>query len=147
MRLRARHREEPEIILIPLIDVLLMLLIFFMLATTFERSAELKVDLPEGGEQVESKKQEPLELVINAEGRYFLNGREVVNTGIETLKRALKQFADQQQDVHLSVRAASTTDHQAVVIALDAAGKVGITQISIATMQQDELSEEIVPGR
>ncbi len=135
MNLRRFRNEDPEIILIPFIDVLLMLLIFFMLATTFERQTALRVDLPkvEAGQQ--SPPAEPLSLVVNADGRYFINGQEVVNPRTETLIRALKSLVAGRKDPHLEIRAAALATQQMVVTAMDAAGQAGITRLSIATLQ------------
>ena len=137
MNLRRFRSEEPEIILIPFIDVLLMLLIFFMLATTFERQTALRVDLPkaESGQQTDA--EEPLKLIVSAEGRYFINGQEVVNARTETLIKALKSVVVGKKDPHLEIRAAATATHQSVVTARDAAGPAGITRLSIATLQAD----------
>ncbi len=137
MNLRRFRSEEPEIILIPFIDVLLILLIFFMLATTFERQTSMRVDLPkvEAGQQ--SQAEEPLALIVTAEGRYFINGQEVVSPRTETLVRALKLVASGRKDPHLEIRAAANATHQSVVTAMDAAGQAGITRLSIATLQAD----------
>lgn len=138
MNLRRHRREEPEIILIPFIDVLLMLLIFFMLATTFQREATLKVDLPKAVSGQQSNEEEPLALIVNAEGRYFINGQEVVNPRVETLVRALKTLVANRKDPHLEIRAAALASHQSVVTAMDAAGQAGITRLSIATLQASD---------
>ena len=135
MNLRRFRREEPEIILIPFIDVLLMLLIFFMLATTFERETALKVDLPKAATGQESQLEEPLALLVSAEGRYFINGQEVVNPRTDTLVRALKLVVAGRKDPHLEIRAAALATHQSVITAMDAAGQAGITRLSIATLQ------------
>ncbi len=137
MQFRPRRRESPEIMVIPLIDVLLMLLIFFMLATTFEREADMKIDLPRAGVLPEERKDEPLELVVSRDGRYFIGGAEVVNTGVEALKRALSGYTRGRRDLHLSIRAAAEVPHQAVVTAMDAAGQLGITRLSIATLHSE----------
>ncbi len=135
MNLRRFRNEEPEIILIPFIDVLLMLLIFFMLATTFERQTSLRVDLPKVETGQESQAEEPLTLIVTAEGRYFINGQEVVNQRTDTLIKALKSLVAGRKDPHLEIRAAAMSTHQAVVTAMDAAGQAGITRLSIATLQ------------
>ena len=141
MNLRPpRTSEEPEVNLTSLIDVVLMLLIFFMVATTFDREASLKVDLPKASPAAEnsSDNDQPIELIINAEGRYFLSGQEVVSSDAATLKRAIEKITGGRKDVHLSLRAAATTQHQAVVTAMDVAGQLGISRLSIATLQEGE---------
>lgn len=135
MNLRRFRSEEPEIILIPFIDVLLMLLIFFMLTTTFERATSLRVDLPKVETGQQSQPEEPLALVVSADGRYFINGQEVVNSRTETLVKALKSVVAGRKDPHLEIRAAAMATNQSVVTAMDAAGQAGITRLSLATLQ------------
>ena len=135
MNLRPTRREEPEIVLIPLIDVLLMLLVFFMLATTFERQTALKVDLPKASTGAQAQTEEPLVLVISADGRYFINHQEVVNPNVATLVRALRLVTAGRKDPHLEIQAAAQATHQSVVTAMDAAGQAGITRLSIAVLQ------------
>lgn len=137
MNLRRFRSEEPEIILIPFIDVLLMLLIFFMLATTFERQTSLRVDLPKVESGQQTQEEEPLALIVSADGRYFIGGQEVVNPRTETLIKALKIVVAGRKDPHLEIRAAAQASHQSVVTAMDAAGQAGITRLSIATLQAD----------
>lgn len=137
MNLQRFRSEEPEIILIPFIDVLLMLLIFFMLATTFERQTSMRVDLPKVESGQQSEETEPLALIVSADGRYFINGQEVVNPRAETLVKALRSVIAGRQDPHLEIRAAAQATHQSVVTAMDAAGQAGITRLSIATLQAD----------
>ncbi len=135
MNLRPQRREEPEIILIPFIDVLLMLLIFFMLATTFEREAALKVDLPRASATASPEQKQPLEILINEQGRYFIGDNEVITPSVDTLKRALTEAAAGRSDITLRIRAAGRAPHQAVVSAMDAASQIGITRVSIATVE------------
>ena len=92
MNLRSRRHEKPEIILISLIDILLMLLIFFMLATTFKRVAEIPIDLPEAAQQkLPDSEKKSLAVAIDAQGRFFIDQKAVVNSDIETLKRAMQR--------------------------------------------------------
>ena len=136
MRLRAKQAEEPEINLTPLIDVVFLMLIFFMVTTTFLREGNLELSLPEASPEPHEIAQQPLELVINPLGDYFLNGRPLLNRQPQTLRLALEQ-ALAEGGKGLVVRADATTPHQAVVTALDAAGQAGIQQIAIATVPQE----------
>ncbi|MCK4951209.1 MAG: biopolymer transporter ExbD, partial [Gammaproteobacteria bacterium] len=89
MNLKPQRRDHVDVNLTPLIDVVFLLLIFFMVSTTFKHDAELKIDLPEASAKAVEQKKETIEIVIDAEGRYFINKQEVVNRKIETLKTAI----------------------------------------------------------
>lgn len=133
MNLRPRRREEPEINLTPLIDVVFLLLIFFMVSTTFLRESNLEVSLPEASGEPEAAAEQPLELTINRQGSFFLDGKALVNAQMDTVRRALEQATAGRAEAGLVVRADARTPHQAVVTALDAAGRAGIEKVAIAT--------------
>jgi len=139
MNLRPGRKEENvEVNLTPLIDVVFLLLIFFMVTTTFDRHARLKVSLPESSAKAVQQKQEPLVLSIDAKGNYFLNERQIVNQQLDTLKQAIKKTIGQNADyseVSLVLRADANTPHQSVVRAMDAASQLGLTKLSIATVE------------
>lgn len=137
MNLRPERTDERvDINLTPLIDVVFLLLIFFMVSTTFDRHANLKVELPEAGATKPQQQQDPVVISIDADGNYFINDRQLVNTTLETLKIALrKTVADQEKDVPLVLRADARTPHQSVVRAMDAAAQLGLTRLSIATVE------------
>ena len=138
MNLTPRRREEPEINLTPLIDVVFLMLIFFMVSTTFLRQAQLQVSLPEASENPSESVTKNLELTINKQGNVFLNGHALVNNQTDTIRRALADARGKHKDAPLIIRADAQTAHQAVVSALDAAGQAGITQIGIATVPRHE---------
>jgi len=140
MNLRPGHKEETvEVNLTPLIDVVFLLLIFFMVTTTFDRHARLKVSLPESSAKASQQQAEPLVLSIDAKGNYFLNDRQLVNRQLDTLKQALQKTIGQDKkdykDVTLVLRADANTPHQSVVRAMDAASQLGLTRLSIATVE------------
>ena len=137
MNLRPdRTDERVDINLTPLIDVVFLLLIFFMVSTTFDRHANLKVELPEASAPIAQQQQDPVVISIDVEGNYFINDRQLVNTTLETLKIALrKTVADKEEDVPLVLRADAKTPHQSVVRAMDAASQLGLTRLSIATVE------------
>ncbi|MGB5398466.1 MAG: biopolymer transporter ExbD [Gammaproteobacteria bacterium] len=137
MNLRPGYKKEEdvEINLTALIDVVFLLLIFFMVSTTFDRHANLKVQLPESSNQAEQSSEPPLVLTIDAKGKYYINERQVVNTSLDTLKSALQQTVADKKDVAIMLRADANTPHQAVVRAMDAAAQLGLTRISIATVE------------
>jgi len=139
MNLRPGHKEESvEVNLTPLIDVVFLLLIFFMVSTTFDRHAKLEVSLPESSAKLTQQKNDPLVLSIDAKGNYFLNDRQIVNQSLDTLKQALKRMIGDEsliKDTALVLKADANTPHQSVVRAMDAASQLGLTKLSIATIE------------
>lgn len=140
MNLRPGHKEETvDVNLTPLIDVVFLLLIFFMVTTTFDRHARLKVSLPESSAKASQQQAEPLVLSIDAKGNYFLNDRQLINRQLDTLKQALQKTIGKDKkdykDVALVLRADANTPHQSVVRAMDAASQLGLTRLSIATVE------------
>ena len=129
------HREDdtPEINLIPLIDVLLCLLIFFVVTTTFDARSVLKLELPRADGQPAEAQSKALSVLVNAQGRYFVGDREVLRTDVESLKQSLRDVAGDDRDRPVLLRADARTPHQAVVIALDALGQLGFRRVAIAT--------------
>lgn len=139
MKLKSRSREEPEVNLTSLIDVVLLLLIFFMVSTSFVREAEINLRLPEADASaaVEAP-SESLEITITETGNYMLNGRALVNSERRTLRRAIEQTAGDARDLPVYIRADANARHQAVVTAMDVAGQLGFVNINIATVTPPE---------
>ena len=140
MNLRPGHKEESvEVNSTPLIDVVFLLLIFFMVTTTFDRHARLKVSLPESTSKTTQQQNAPLILSIDAKGNYFLNDRQIVNQQLDTLKSAILKTigddVDNIKDIALVLRADANTPHQSVVRAMDAASQLGLSKLSIATVE------------
>jgi biopolymer transport protein ExbD len=138
MKFSQRRWEDPAIDLAPLIDVVFLLLIFFMVSTTFTRQAEITVDLPEASVAPVEHEQKPIEIVIDAEGRYFVNQKMLVNKQIESLIAVLKRIRSQEGENapdSIIISADANTPHQAVVTAMDAARQIGIFKVSLATKQ------------
>lgn len=140
MNLRPRRREEPEINLTPLIDVVFLMLIFFMVSTTFLRESDLQISLPEASVETAPEEAEPLEVTINREGSIFLDGEALVNSRPETVRRALRDAIGERdpESVRVVVRADGAAAHRLVVTALDAAGQVGLRRVGIATIPVEE---------
>ena len=133
MNLQPKRREEPDVNLTPLIDVVFLLLIFFMVSTTFERETEISIELPEAsGKQVEAPRQ-LVEITIDNKGRYFVNQEEVINTRIETLKQAIQHAAAGEEKPRVLLSADKMTPHQAVITAMDAARQLGFVNLTFAT--------------
>ena len=138
MNLRPRLRDDPEINLISLIDVLLVLLIFFMVSTTFNQEGRIKVQLPESSDTpIPRGSHEPLVVTVTAEGTYRVNERTLINSNPETLKAALLKEAGTDRGP-ITIRADARTTHQAVVTAMDVAGRLGFVQLNIATVHEDK---------
>lgn len=134
MRIRDfRADDEPSIDLVPLIDVILCLIIFFVITTTFDTRSVLKLELPRAQGQAAEPKDQPLSVLVNAQGRYFVEDREALRTDVESLKRAITDVAGDERGRPVLLRADARTPHQSVVTALDALGQLGFRRISIAT--------------
>lgn len=137
MKFTTPDHDEADITMIPLIDVILVLLIFFMATATFDHTARLKVDLPEASSQERIDNSGGLVIQIDAEGRYFVNASEVLNTRIDTLKQAIEAQAGSDREQAVVIRADARSPHQSVVTAMDALGQLGFAHLSIATIRSD----------
>jgi len=142
MKLRQTSSEdEPAVNLTPLIDVVFILLIFFMVSTTFQRESEIKIELPEASSEPVEEKEDVLEIVIDIEGHYFIGEQQVVNTELETLKIAIQKFLGEQTEMPVVIRADRNTPYEAVVRAMDATAQLGLLQMSLATNQPESEGE------
>jgi biopolymer transport protein ExbD len=138
VKFRDQQPEEPDIVLTPLIDVVFLLLIFFMVSTTFNRESEISIELPEAeGEQAETR-PEIIDITIDAQGRFYVNQQEVVNTKVTTLVQAIKKVAGDREDPPIIISADAKTPHQSVVTAMDAARRLGFLHLTFATTQNRE---------
>jgi len=142
LKLQHHAKEEPTVDLTSLIDVVFLLLIFFMVSTTFERETVLKVDLPEAS-AVEDREEIPdsLELVIDGEGRMFLNDQRLLDSNVNTVRAAMEQMAGERRDLPLILRADRQTPHHYVVTVMDVAAQLGFINLSIATDRSDGSTE------
>ncbi len=133
MKLQNRIKEEPTVDLTSLIDVVFLLLLFFMVSTTFEHQAVLKVDLPDAS-AVDAPVDLPerLELVIDASGLMFLNDRQLVDSEERTIKAAFNEAAGDDRNLPLILRADRETPHHFVVTVMDVAAQLGFRNLSIA---------------
>ncbi len=137
MNFRRQRRERIELSMTPMIDVVFLLLIFFMVTTTFEREAALKIELPEARGETSSENK-PLEVVVDSRGRYFIGGHELVNVRIETLKKAMSQALKQGARRVVVISADKQSPHQSVIRVLDAARQLGLNHISFATQAESD---------
>ena len=135
MKFQRKQREEVELNMTSLIDVVLLLLIFFMMSTRFIDESRLQVRLPEAGVQPdEASARESLEIEVTAEGNYRVGGRDLVNNSPDTLATALARATNGNRAQPLTIRADARAVHQSVVTAMDVAGRLGYRQINIATV-------------
>lgn len=132
MKFRARTREEPEINLIPLIDVLLMTLIFLLVTTSFSREARLQLKLPEAASDAKIESA-TLRIAIDARGQYFINEKQLLNATTETVRIAMQQAVGGRKDPVIVVQADRKTPHEAVIRVMDVARRLGYTSLTFAT--------------
>lgn len=137
MKFRRKPRENVEINLASLLDVVFILLLFFVVTTTFTRESQLKVELPEADSATpaEETQLKTLEVTIAADGSYSLNGQSLVKSDLETLSSALQQESAGDSSLPLVISADARTPHQAVITAMDAAGKLGFSRLRISTVE------------
>ena len=142
MKFRRQTQEEVSVNLTPLIDVVFLLLIFFMVSTTFTRETRLAIDLPEASGEVQEQVQKQVEIVIGKEGDFAVNGKSLVNSRLETLKSALGKVSDGDSKLPLVITADANTPYQSVVTAMDAAGQLGFANLSMTTRKPADSDRE-----
>lgn len=136
MNFRSKKREDVSVDLTPLIDVVFLLLIFFMVSTTFTKETHLEIDLPESSAEASSSDPvEIIEIVVSSSGSYSLNGKSLINNQLETLKRAIQKESKGDTQLPMIITADATVAHEYVVRAMDAAGQLGFSKLSITTKQ------------
>lgn len=133
MKFRRQSRDEDNVNLTPLIDVVFLLLIFFMVSTTFTKETHLEIDLPEATGDAVAADSQQIEILINAEGGFAINGESVINKKLATLMSAIEKVSAGDTDLPMIITADANTPHQAVVTAMDAAGQLGFVKLSITT--------------
>ncbi len=139
MKFKRQRSKEVAVDLTPLIDVVFLLLIFFMVSTTFTRESHLKVELPESsGEPFTPSEVKQVDVVINAEGQYSLNDKPLVNNRRETLERGVRELAEGDTSLPFIITADARTPHEFVVRAMDVAGRLGFAKLSITTEREAE---------
>ena len=133
MNFRHRQREEPEINLIPFIDVLLVVLIFLMLSTTYSKFTELQLKLPVADAEAQRDYPKEVLVTVTSDGRYTVNETAVYGNGVDTLSASLKNAAQAGKDTVVIISADASAAHQSVVSVMEAARRIGLTQITFAT--------------
>ena len=133
---RGKHREEPEINLVPLIDVLLVILIFMMVTPTYSKFGELKITLPEASAEKPPKEPNPINVTVDAKGHYLVNNAIVSSTSVDALSLELRKAAGDQKDPVIVINADAKSTHQSVVNVMEAARISGYTHITFTTQSQ-----------
>ena len=133
MRFPRRNRDPLEINLTPLIDVVFLLLIFFMVSTTFSKETQLVIDLPESSIEETSLEEEVVDISISKRGSIAVNQRLILDADLDSLIAAITKVSGTKNTVPIVISADAETPHQSVVMAMDAAGRVGFTKIKIST--------------
>jgi biopolymer transport protein ExbD len=135
VNLNVRIKEEPEVNLTSLIDVVLLLLVFFMVSTSFVKQSQISIRLPDAeSSPVTDQPAEQIDIMITEQGTYLVNGRELVNSRPATIRNALQKVSNGDHTLPLTISADANARHQYVVTAMDVAGRLGFVQINIATV-------------
>ena len=142
MKLSTRTNDsEPEINLTSLIDVIFVLIIFFVATTTFNQRSALKLQWPTAQAIAKQDPGEPLNVLVDSEGRYFIGENEVLKSDVGSLKEAIVAVAGQDRSMPVVLRADARTPHQSVITAMDALGQLGFVKLSIATTPEKNKSK------
>lgn len=134
----GRYREEPEISLTSLIDVVFTLIIFFVVTTTFDERSAVQLDLPKASPDATSAPKETLTIAVDAQGRYYVGNNEVLKRDAASLRQAISEVVGDNREQPIVLRADANTPHQSVVTALDVLGQLGFARVSIATVGADD---------
>ena len=137
MNFRKGHvREEPEINLVPLIDVMMVILIFLMITTTYSKYTELQINLPTADAEKQLERPNEISVLVNASGQYVINRAAVAFTTVDALAAALRRAGGEQKDPVVVISADATATHQSVVRVMEAARSAGYGQITFTTQGQ-----------
>ena len=139
MKLSLRPKTQPEVNMTSLIDVVLLLLIFFMVSTSFVKQSQIAISLPQADiSAVIEEVPEQIDIMITETGTFLVNGRELINSRVETIRNALQKVSGGNNSLPLTISADANAKHQDVVTAMDIAGRLGFARISIATINDPE---------
>ena len=134
----SRRHEEPEINVVSLIDVVLLLVVFFILSAKFSDEGRLRVHLPQASAVPSEKSSgEPLVLSVTQQGGYLVNGHELINSSPETLRAALLKETGTNRSIRVTLRADARATHQSVITAMDVLGRLGFAEVNIATVKDE----------
>jgi len=135
VKFRKERKEMMQVNMTPLIDVVFLLLIFFMVSTSFTKENQLQINLPEAEAEEVASESQGLILIVQEDGTYSLNGQVLANSKVETLTEALKIESEMDLDQSITLVADANATHQSVVTAMDAAGRLGFVNLRISTQE------------
>ncbi len=138
MNFKPNPPEEVDLNITPLIDVVFLLLIFFMVSTTFDHESEVNITLPQASKEIAQAKPDAINVAIDAQSRIFINKNELVNSQISTIKEALYDIAADLEDAPIIISADEETPYQVVIRTMDAARQLGLVKITFATRINEE---------
>lgn len=138
MNLAPQKSDEPDVNLTPMIDVVFLLLLFFMVSTSFIRESSMKVDLPEATGQPLVEATQPVDIVINKDGEFTIGDKVLTKPTKQQLSEILKLAVGDNEDPHIIISADATADYQNIVTAMDTAQQLGYTRLTLATRQTQE---------
>ncbi|MCK5499171.1 MAG: biopolymer transporter ExbD [Gammaproteobacteria bacterium] len=138
MNFRPRPSEELELNITPLIDVVFLLLIFFMVSTTFDHESEMNITLPEASKEIAQAKPDAINVAIDGQSRIYVNEKELINSRISTIKEALYDIAIDLEDAPIIISADEEAPYQMVIRTMDAARQLGLIKITFATRINEE---------
>lgn len=136
MKLLPRHSEQPDVNLTPMIDVVFLLLLFFMVSTSFIRESALKVDLPQATGEAANAELSPIDIVIRSNGDMLVNERVLLAINSTALREALELAVGETEDPHIVISADAESQYQLIVMAMDVAQQLGYTRLTLATRQK-----------
>jgi len=138
VNLSPQRSEDPDVNLTPMIDVVFLLLLFFMVSTSFIRESSLKVDLPEATGEAMVEQEDPVDIVIQADGQFLVNDEALPLLNRETLSSVLKRIVGDRDDPHIIISADANAEYQHIVTAMDTAQQLGYTKLTLATRQTQQ---------
>ncbi|MEM7251464.1 MAG: biopolymer transporter ExbD [Pseudomonadota bacterium] len=137
MNLRKSRPEDPDINLTPLIDVVFLLLIFFMVSTTFDKASEIAIDLPKAQTSETKEENDAIEVSVDASGNYYVNGRQLVNAQTATIRQALRNAAGDRTEPRVVINGDGAVDYQAIITLMDAARQLGFARLSFTARRTE----------
>ena len=138
MNFKPRQEQELDVNLTPLIDVVFLLLIFFMVSTTFVRESEIDLTLPEASEEQRDAPLDKIDIAVDKKGQYFVNGKALINSQLATMKTALRELKNADGEPLVIISADAEARHQSVITVMDAARQVGLVRITFPTQIADD---------
>lgn len=136
MNLSPQRSEDPDVNLTPMIDVVFLLLLFFMVSTSFIRESSLKVNLPEATGEAMVEEQQPIDIVIRADGAFLINDTPLQTIDKIALQKQLQSVVGEQADPHIIISADAKAAYELIVMAMDTAQQLGYTKLTLATRQK-----------